>query len=165
MTQFKNSLYDYSNAATINDVLPLEFCQSLQIQASQVQAKYKNGKRVKRQYVQKIFYDFLKLIIDECMQKNVCFISPTVPYFAIYIKKKMDWETGRILKRGKTYNNVDLIESDCLIYEFVFFMNLRKGIGRNANPLNRLKRYRAIRIGHTKYMELIDRVNKGQRYY
>ena len=151
---FKNQKRSYKNAAKINDVISEDFVRKLDIPNEVIQTKFNRGIRVKKQFAQKIFFRFLKIIIEECINKNVRFVSPSRFWFSIYIKEMSQGNKNRILRNKKIYNNVDLIKSDFKIYEFV----LRSGYLQGSN------KYRRIRISYAKYQELIEKVNNGSRY-
>lgn len=150
-----NRNYNYDNAAKINDIIPFDFCDGLNIKCSQIDNNFNRGKRVKRRFVQRIFFDFLKLVIDDCINRNAKFISPSRYWWALYIKEKRKKSLEQIVKNGKTYNDVDFIRSDGKIYEFVFY----------SPYLIKRRRYRAVRIGWKKYKELVQKVNDGMRYF
>lgn len=151
----KNRKYDYSNALTINDIITQEFVDGLKIKCSQVTSKFKRGRKVKRQFVQKIFFEFWNMVIDDCIENGRKFISASRNWFTIFIKEMNPESVGRILRNGKIYNNVDLLRSDGKFYNFVFY----------SAYLPRNRRYRSIRIGWTKYQQLIQSVNDGKRYF
>lgn len=152
---FPNQLRSYRTAAKINDVIDEPFVHTLDIPNSAIQAKFNRGIRVKKQFAQKIFFAFLKLLIDDCIQNNAKFVSPTRFWFAIYIKEINRNNRKRILKTKGIYENVDLIKSDFKIYEFVLRSSYLTGYNRN----------RRIRIGYNKYKELVEAVNEGKRYF
>lgn len=152
--RFKNQTRDYSDAAKINDIIPEEFVKKLIIPNDAIPNKFNRGIRVKKQFAQKIFFRFLKIIIDECIQKNVRFISPSRYWFTIFIKEINSGNRKRILKNKEIYKEVDLIKSDFKIYEFVL---------RSSYLIGRLNN-RRIRIAYQKYKELIQMVNNGMRY-
>jgi hypothetical protein len=148
-----NSRYDYSEASKIEEIIPDEFCDSLSIKSYQVKAKHNRGKRVKRRLVRSVFYDFMSILIDELMENNHRFISPSKEYFVFFIKEKSKESVRRIYNNG-IYKAVDPIRSDGKIYEY--FIEFHYG-GRVIK--------RPVRISYKKYMELVKRVNKGQRYF
>ncbi|UJP63999.1 hypothetical protein [Mongoliitalea daihaiensis] len=150
---FRNQKYDYSDAATIEDVLPDEFCDSLEIKSYQVKAIHNRGKRVKRRLVRSVFYDFLNLLIDDLMETNNRFVSPSKNYFMFYIKEKSFESVRRIYKNG-IYKAVDPVLSNGKIYEY--FMEFHMGSKVVRRP---------VRISYRKYMELVKKVNKGKRYH
>lgn len=147
--------YDYSNAATMTDLFDDEFLERLDLKTSQITGlKFRRGKRVKMMFIRNVFTVFLCMLIQECMEKNVKFLFQGKFWFYIYIKKINSGNFNRIIKNG-IYKTVDLIASDFNIYQFVLYsVYLPEG-----------DRYRRIRICYDKYQELIQRVNKGQRYH
>lgn len=105
--------------------------------------------------MRKLFMDFIKLVVDDCIENNHKFLSPNQKYFFIYIREKREPEYQFIMNKiTKCYTGVDLIKSDAKIYEFVLY-------SKYLHP----KWFRQIRISHYKYMTLIDKVNKGRRYW
>ncbi len=152
---FDNQKRSYRTASKINNIVSEDFVKSLEIPNNVIQTKFNRGTRVKKQFAQKIFFRFLKIIIQECITNNVKFISPSRYWFAIYIKEVNNANKKRILKTKGIYNNVDLISSDFKIYEFVLRSSYLTGYNQN----------RRIRISYNKYKELVEEVNLGKRYF
>jgi hypothetical protein len=148
-----NAKYDYSRASRIKDILPDEFCDSLDIKSYQIKAVHTRGRRVKRRLVRVVFYDFLKLLLDELMENNHRFISPSKEYFVFFIREKSKESVRRIYGNG-IYRAVDPVRSEGKIYEY--FIEFHFG-GRVIR--------RPVRISYKRYMELVKRVNNGQRYF
>jgi hypothetical protein len=151
---FDNQRHCYKNAAKIHDLINEEFVKTLNIPNEAIKTKFNRGIRVKTQFAQKIFFRFLALVIDRCMEQNGKFISPSRYWFAIYIKEINKGNRNRILRNRKIYTDVDLIASDFKIYEFVLRSSYLRGYDQN----------RRIRIGYRKYKELVKKVNNGNRY-
>jgi uncharacterized membrane protein YheB (UPF0754 family) len=151
---FDNQIRSYKNAAKINDIIPEDFVKTLKITNDVIKTRFNRGSRVKKQFAQKIFFRFLSLMIDDCIENNSKFVSPSRYWFAVYIKQINNGNRNRILKNRKIYTDVDLIASDFKIYEFVLRSSYLKGYNQN----------RRIRIGYKKYKELVSKVNKGSRY-
>lgn len=151
--RYRNAKYDYSEASKIDHIIPDEFCDSLDIKSYSVKAKHKRGRRVKRRAVRNVFFDFLNVLIEELMEKNHRFVSPTREYFVLFIKEKSYESIRRIYKNG-IYQDVDPIQSEGKIYEFFIHFHVDGRVVR-----------RPVRISYKKYKELIERVNKGQRYF
>lgn len=152
---FNNQIRSYRDAAKINEIISEDFVRKLEIPNEVIATKFNRGIRVKKQFAQKIFFRFLKIIIEECMLKNVRFVSPSRFWFSIYIKEMNKNNRQRILKNKEIYKDVELINSDFKLYEFVLFSSYLKGFNNN----------RRIRIAYQKYKELIRLVNKGKRYH
>lgn len=152
---FKNQVRSYRNSAKINQIIAEDFVRKLEIPNEVIATKFNRGIRVKKQFAQKIFFRFLKIIIEECLHKNVRFISPSRFWFSIFIKEMNQVNRQRILKNKEIYKEVDLISSDFKLYEFVLRSSYLRGYKNN----------RRIRIAYQKYRELIQLVNKGQRYH
>lgn len=151
---FDNQKHCYKNAAKINDIIPADFVSTLDIPNDAIKTRFNRGARVKKQFAQKIFFRFLSLMIDNCMENNTRFISPSRYWFSICIKEINKGNRNRILKNRKIYQDVDLIASDFKIYEFVLRSSYLKGYNQN----------RRIRIGYAKYKDLVKKVNTGTRY-
>jgi|GEM_PF-3277376 hypothetical protein len=147
------SKYDYSDAAKIEQLIPDEFCDSMGIKSYQVRAVHNRGKRVKRRLVRSVFHDFLTLLVEELMNTNNRFISPNKEYFVFFIKEKSPQSIRRIYS-NKIYTTIDPVKSGGKIYEYFIHFHLQKKTVK-----------RPVRISRKKYLELITRVNKGQRYF
>lgn len=150
---FKNQKYDYSDASKIEDVLSDEFCDSIDVKSYQMKVKHNRGKRVKRRFVRSVFYDFLNILIDELMENNHRFVSPNKDYFLFYIKEKSPESIRRIYNNG-IYKNVDPIHSEGKIYEYFMEFHISGKVVK-----------RPVRISYKKYLTLISKVNKGERYH
>jgi len=152
---FKNKTYNYKFAKKIRDVIPDEFVESLGIDTSTLNRKYCRRRSKRNAYVRNVFFDFLRLMIDDCIENNHKFISPNKEYFSVYIRLKKEGERKRILSRiDKVYVDMDILASDGKIYEFILY-------SKSLHP----QWFRNIRIGHHKYKELMQQVNKGRRYF
>lgn len=99
-----------------------------------------------------VFYEFLKLVIDDCAATNCRFWSPGQKKFALYICEKNELETEIILRKG-TYKYVDFLRSDGLIYQFFIYSRWLTQI-----------RYRPVRIAYKRYQQIAEGVNDGKRY-
>lgn len=152
---FKNKTYNYRFAKKIKDVVPDTFVESLKIDTSSLNKAYCRRRSKRNAYVRGVFFDFLRLLIDDCITNNHRFISPNREYFAVYIREKNKGEQERILGRvSKVYIDMDILGSDGKVYEFVLYSKF-------LHP----NWYRQIRIGHHKYKELMVKVNNGKRYF
>ena len=147
-------IYCYERASKIKDLFPEEFCDSLFLKPDEMNVKVSHGKVRKHRYIRRIFFDFLKLMIEDCIENNSKFTAPCYPTFQVFIKEKPDFEVKKILRR-KAYKMVDLVESDFKIYEFTFF----------SPYMHKGNQYRSIRISYTHYKQLAQKVNEGKRYF
>lgn len=153
--KLKHKTYDHSDARKIGDILNDQFIESLGIDTRTLNKLPNRNRRFRNVYVRCVFFDFLKLMIDDCIKNNHVFISPNKDYFTIQIREKPRQEQKRLLKRtSRTYTRVNIIKSNGKFYEFVLKSRHLPG-----------KKHRKIRVGHHKYMEIIDNVNNGKRYF
>ena len=153
--KLRNKTYDYSNARKIKDVFPDMFIESLGIDTRKLMHLPERGKRFRNTYIRAVFFDFLRIMIHDCIENNSVFVSPNLESFKILIREKPMKEQKRLMKRtSRTYTRVNLIKSHGKFYEFVLKSRHFEG-----------KKHRKIRIGHHKYMQLLDRVNSGKRYF
>lgn len=148
---YKGQLFDYSKAAKMDDIYSKEFIQSLNLPRAALNVAFSKGTRVKRQFIAKVFRDFLSLVMDDCIENNNKFHSPNRIPFALYIREKPAAEIRRIVK-NKTYKNTDFIESDFKVYEFC------------CSATSYIKN-RPIRVGYERYKKIQEKVNNGMRYY
>lgn len=146
---FKNARRDLSEATKLRGILPDPFLDELEFK----RAAIGKGRREQRKKMRALFVEFLKLVIDDCIQRNVRFYSPTRNRVEVYITEKTDKEIFTKFKRG-LYGDVDLIKSDAKVYQLYFFSHF---IGPRP--------FRKCRMGYTKYKEVMAKVNKGMRYY
>ena len=153
MAYFRCQQYDYSNSKKIHSIIPKSLVASTPVKKSQIDPKaYQHSKD---RMFRNIFYDFLKMVIDDCIENNDKFVSPNMQSFSVYIREKATAEKHRLLKTSaEVYRNVDIIKSDGKFYEFVLVSRWLRG-----------SKYRKIRIGHSKYKEIVKKVNEGKRYF
>jgi hypothetical protein len=151
----KNNFYVYDKAAGLNEILPLKFVDTIGLENKQmVDDKFPRGTKVRRRFMQRVFVEFLNLMLNDAIDNNTKFISPSRYWFSIYIREKGKKDMGRIGRNSKIYGDVDFIESDGKVYEFVF-----------QSPYLPKGKYRSIRIGWTMYQKLVKKVNEGMRYF
>jgi len=147
--------YSYENAATFQDLFSDEFIKKLNIQPSQMEKLVcRRGMRVRKMFVRSVFAVFLNALIDDIIKNNIKFFFGGKHWFYIYIQKITELNFERIINNGKIYQDVDLINSDFNIYEFVF----------QSKFSEKKDKYRRIRIGYKKYKEIVRLVNNGKRY-
>jgi hypothetical protein len=146
---FKNARRDLSNATLIRGILPDQFLNELQFN----RAAIAKGKEEQRKKMRVYFIEFLKLVIDDCITRNIRFYSPTLKRVEIFLTEKPPQEVVNKIKKG-LYNDVDLIQSDGKVYHLHFFSHF-------VGP----RPFRRCRISYKKYKEVVARVNKGMRYY
>lgn len=145
-----NRVYDYSDAATIRDVIPDTLVKRVPIQKKSVPSYTGHKGKV----VRAIFLDFLQLLMDELIRTNAVFQSPNLETFQVFIREKSYAEQRRLRASTKIYQDVDLIASMGKIYEFVLMSRFLPG-----------SKYRKIRISYNRYKDLIKAVNGGMFYY
>lgn len=150
MTYYKSQHYDYSMASKIGNIIPDAWLKKQKIDTSKM--KYGGKKMHAFRRCRSLFFEFLRLVIDDCIQTNCRFWSPGQKKWALYICEKTALEIDIILKKG-IYEFVDVIKSEGLIYQFFIYS---RWIGQIRN--------RPVRIGYSKYRELAERVNRGKRY-
>lgn len=153
-TSHPGGIYCYEKAAKIKDLFPEAFCEGLFLKPAEMNVKATDGKLRKQRYIRRIFFDFLKIMIEDCIENNSKFTAPCYPTFRVFIKEKPDFEVRKILEKN-TYKMVNLVESDFKIYEFCFY----------SPYLKRKNRYRNIRVGYKHYNQLAEKVNQGKRYF
>lgn len=142
---------DYSKAKKIKDIIPDSFYDNLD---ADLKKSYKCSNYNKRVRLRAVYFDFLKLMIDDCIEHNTKFISPHQIGFSVCIRKQHKLKTKSILKRiDKVYTDVDLIASEGNIYEMVLV----------AVHLPRKKWN--VRIGYHDYKRIMKHVNEGKRYF
>lgn len=146
---FKNARRDLSSATKLRGILPDPFLDELECDRGQIG----KGRREQRKKMRAAFVEFLKLVIDDCIHRNVRFYSPTRYRIEVFITEKSDKEVFTKFKQG-LYADVDLIKSDAKVYQLYFFSHF---IGPRP--------FRRCRIGYTKYKEVVAMVNNGMRYY
>lgn len=143
---FKNQQHDYTRAIKIKTLIPNHYLDKIGI---------KGRKKDTYARARSVFFDFMRLVIDDCIENNNKFFSPNKQYFVLYINEKSRKQHEVIFKKiDKVYKGVDLIKSNGKIYQFVFYSRNLQG-----------KKYLPVRIGHHKYLEMVDKVNKGKRYF
>lgn len=147
---FKRAQYDYTGCAGIKNILPVAWFEKQHIDSSRM--KYKGRKTHVYRRLRAVFFDFIKLVVDDCIEHNSMFTSPGPKEFSIYITEKTDKEVLSILKRG-AYKDVDVINADGKIYQFYIRST-------HIGPLM----WRHVRIGYRRYWEMAKRVNEGKRY-
>lgn len=141
-----NNVYDYSNAIKLRHIISDNFCNT-------IKKDFKTKKHDKKKVIRGIFLEFIKLMIEDLIEHNYRFRSPNKEGFSIRIQEKHECGVNQIIASGKTYLDVDLIASDAKIYEFAFFSIHLKYWNRK------------IRIGHSTYKKLVQKVNQGRRYF
>lgn len=149
----KRNNYDYFSK--MDDLFSEEFVSQIGIYPSQMHdLQFNRGMKVKRRFAQRIFLEFLQMVVRECVEGNKKFISANKNYFCIYIRQMPEAMKKRILSNDQIYTNVDLLSSGFNMYNFVLYSPfLPKG-----------SRMRSLRISYGEYKDLVRRVNEGQRY-
>ena len=143
--RYKYQRYDYSRAIKIRSIVPDHFIDSLGMKGKRIDI----GKQCRA-----LFFDFLRLVVDDCIENNNKFNSPNRKTFSIAIREKSEWECEHILNNiDKKYKDVDVLRSSGKFYHFVFH-SLYVGV----------KAHRPIRISFGRYKQLIKNVNQGKRY-
>lgn len=141
--------FDYQNTKKTRDLLPDEFLDNME---SCVHARIGVGKRQQRERMRACFVDFMKLVIDDCMQNETVFLGPNMPRVRILIcEKNIEYVIKRL--KGGAYTDTNIIKSDGKFYEFRFHCS-----ALNPRPWN------PVMIGYKKYKELVQLVNSGKRY-
>ena len=150
--QVKMGRYSYKHAATINDLLPEE--------ADYSYLKLSTGKCICRRYktrskwnlAKQIYHVFFSLLVREIIEHGHIYKLPVQQGAFMGMVEKPQAEV-KIKRRQGRYKGVDLEDSDFKIYEMCI------GYYRYAKFK---KRY--VRLPIHLYSEVIDRVNRGQRY-
>ncbi len=147
-------LHDHSQARQLRHLFPDDFVRSLKLRTCQMDSDYiSRGMRHKCQQVYRIFMYFWELVVDHCIAHNTIFVAPIPEHFLFYIREMTEEKVSSLLA-GKAYQGVNVLKSGGKIYEFVFY----------SRYLRENHRYRSVRIKYSKYKQLLQRVNAGQRY-
>lgn len=141
--------YCYDKATRLKDVFTQGFVRGLGISSKHMNTPRRGIVR-QTAYVYRIFAEALNEIVNRCIDEDLSFRGID-DSFRIDIRKKSKADMDRIMRISNIYSNVDLIESEFNIYEFIFY-----SFG--------YKRYASIRISRAKYHRMVDLVNKGKRY-
>jgi hypothetical protein len=149
---YKNQKYNYVNAPGIRTLFPNGVFKKIEIKNEWTGSKNNRGAKVKDPFIRAIFMDFLKIVVQDCIERNVKFIAPVLGSFSIFISEKSKEAVRRDLNAKGIYENVDPIASEFRIYQFSVK-------NRNAKRL-----FWPVRISNNIYSQIVDRVNKGQKY-
>lgn len=150
---WRTSVYDYTDAKKIKDVIPIRFTRKLELSKEMKAFYQKTGKRDR--YIRGVFFDFLKIMIEDLIENNHVFVTPNMVSYKIFIKEKHPTEQAIIRGNlGRKYKCIDPIASDGKSYEMIL----------RSRDIPRLK-YRKIRIGNSHYQQIIEKVNQGKRYF
>jgi hypothetical protein len=147
--------YCYKNAVHLVDIFSDEFVQGLGIQQDQLtNLKFTRGLRVRKTIARNTFSVFLNELVDECINKDIKFMNGGKFWYYLYLNAISEGNFNRIIKNGKIYTDVNLIESDFKIYEMLMFAKWKS---RGPDVVK-------VRITYKKYKELVKKVNEGKRF-
>lgn len=146
--------YNDTGCMTLSDILhdKLDYSSLKATDGSNTARKYKC--RDKRALAKKITLDFIELMVDDIIETGNVFVLPVQQGAQIKVVAKTS-KAVRSIARRKSYKDVDLLNSDFKIYEFVFDFHRYKELKR-----------RYIRINQNRYRRLVEKVNNDEiRYF
>jgi hypothetical protein len=145
--------YNYVGAPKLSTLFPKGISNKIPIKNEWHGYKNNRGVRVKDHFIRKVFMVFLRMVVVDCIENNVKFITPMKDWFAIHICAKSDKASISRIKRKETYKNVDPIATEFKIYEVSI-----------DNPHCK-RRFWPVRISHGMYKRIVERANQGVKYW
>jgi len=149
----KCGLYNDTGCLTLSDLLHQEIDYTFLSAGPGRNTARLHKCRDKRALAKKISLDFLSLLLDDLIATGNIFLLPVQQGAQIKIVAKTRKAVRSIIRR-KAYSAVDFMESDFKVYEFVLDYKIQGDLRR-----------RYLRVNQDRYAQMVDRVNKGQRYF
>lgn len=140
--------YSFAHYLWISDIFPKKWDYKY-IKGSENFIK-KNRCNSKAQLARKIFFKFLRMVLDDMIDNKVCFVFPTRVSSWMRVEEMEDKWAKKCRQRG-VYQNVDLLKTDFKLCHVVYKMKDRPK--------------RNVRIHHDDYERIVDKMNQGEKYY
>lgn len=145
-------IYSDEGCVRITDILHEGLDYSFLKGEGDIARRYKAGSLM--MLARKISYDFLKVVIDDIIEKGNIYKLPiqSGAHLKIVTKTPAEVEIATT-KRGRRYREVDLFETDYRIYEMVMDY---KYYGK--------PRRRHVQLGMNYYKRIVANANNGKHY-